>query len=264
MLPVDSRPTRVLAVGSGKGGVGKTTVAVYLALALAGKGQKVGLLDADLYSPNALRLMGLTRTTDATSFTLSERPDSAQARPQPIERYGIKVWSTQLLVGESQPLSLPAPFANLLLDRGFRDVNWGPLDWLVVDLPPGTGDIQQHVVAASQIDAALVVVTPQDLAHLDARKLCGMLNHAKVPIVGGVENMGPLSCPCCGTEIALYPPTPPRRTIWSLGVEQLASLPFSTALGRAANLGDPSQTDPALLETFTTLATTVLDRLPLG
>lgn len=243
---------RTIAVVSGKGGVGKTTVATGLALALAAKGSAVGLLDADLYGPDVPRMLGLTRTSPASSLTVWADPRSGRA-PQPVETHGIKVWSTQFLVAEDQAVALGAPMAGLLLRRVAGRVDWGELDWLVVDLPPGTADVQQHVAGELGLGGAVVVVTPQDVAHLDARKVLTMLARAKVPVLGGVENMTPFPCPDCGAEIDLFPPTTSDRAIWT-SVPVLARIPFNRAFAYGADPGE-------LRELFSSLAEAVISAL---
>jgi ATP-binding protein involved in chromosome partitioning len=254
-------PPRVVAVASGKGGVGKTTVAVGLCLALAREGQAVGLLDADLYGPDVPRMFGLTRTEDAKALTLWDDPKKRGRPLRPVERCGVKLWSAQFLISESQPLALQAPLAGLLLNRAFKEVDWGQLDWLVVDLPPGTADVQQHLAQELGLSGALLVVTPQDVAHLDAKKVHTMMTQAKVPVLGGVENMAPFSCASCGTAIDLFPPVPHERSIWALGVPRLASIPFTAQLAQAAAEGRPpanAATDAA----FEALVATIAERLP--
>jgi ATP-binding protein involved in chromosome partitioning len=237
--------SRTVAVVSGKGGVGKTTVAVGLALALAARGERVGLLDADLYGPDVPRMLGLTRTTAASALTLWTDPRGGR-RPRPVGTHGIKVWSTQFLVSEDQAVALDAPMAGLLLRRAAGTVDWGDLDWLVVDLPPGTADVQQHVAVELGLKGAVIVVTPQDVAHLDARKVLSMFERAKVPVLGGVENMAPFPCPHCGAEIDLFPPTPAERTIW-VSVPRLGRIPFNRGLAHEVASGRP-------LEVFSLLA----------
>ncbi len=254
-------PRHIVAVASGKGGVGKTTVAVGLALALAKRGRSVGVLDADLYGPDVPRMLGLTRTVDAKSITIWDDSRRGGKPPKPIERYGIKVWSTQFLVSERQPLALQAPIAGLLLNRAVRDLDWGELEWLIVDLPPGTADVQQHLVLELGLSGALLVVTPQDVAHLDAKKVLAMLAQAKVPLLGGVENMAPFTCPSCGTAMELFPPTPYDRSIWALGVRRLASIPFTVGLARAASEGSPL-VDAEGGQGFHELSDAVIDAVP--
>jgi ATP-binding protein involved in chromosome partitioning len=236
-------------------------VAVGLALAMAREGRAVGLLDADLYGPDVPRMLGLTRTEDAKILTLWDDPGKRRQPLQPIERYGVKVWSAQFHVSESQPLALQAPLAGLLLNRAFKEVDWGQLDWLVVDLPPGTADVQQHLAHELGLNGALLVVTPQDVAHLDAKKVHTMMTQAKVPVLGGVENMAPFPCVSCGRPIELFPAAPHERSIWALGVPRLASIPFTAQLAQAAAEGRPpanAATDAA----FDAIIAYITDALP--
>lgn len=244
---------RTIAVVSGKGGVGKTTVAIGLALALAAKGESVGLLDADLYGPDVPRMLGLTRTRPANALTVWADLRGG-GRPRPVQTHGIKVWSTQFLVSEDQAVALDAPMAGLLLRRAAGTVDWGELNYLVVDLPPGTADVQQHVAGELRLGGAVVVVTPQDVAHLDARKVLTMLGRAKVPVLGGVENMAPFPCPDCGVEIDLFPSTADERAIWS-SVPRLARIPFNRGFAHGV---DPD----GLREVFAQLGEAVVAALP--
>lgn len=219
---------RVLGIASGKGGVGKSTIAVFLSVALARSGSRVGILDADLYGPDVPRMLGLSRTAPAQHITVWKQ--GAGRRPRPVERHGLKVWSTQFLMSEDQAFTATSGLAGLLLERAFATVDWGELDWLVVDLPPGTADVQQQL-SGYGLQAALVVVTPQDVAHLDAKKVLKMFRDNDVTIVGGVENMASVACPGCGTELEIFPRTPYERTIWSDGVTMLVSISMSHELG---------------------------------
>lgn len=246
-------PKQIVAVASGKGGVGKTTVAVNLAVALAQKGFQVGLLDADLYGPDAALMLGITRHEPATHIDVW-RPD---AQIPPVLRHGVKVFSLQFMIGEDQSFAVHTTFASMLLDRMLGSVQWGALDYLLVDLPPGTTDVQQHLVRIG-LAGVVVVVTPQDVAHLDARKLVTTLLRDGIRVIGGVENMAGFTCPCCGTSTPLFPAVAHDRSIWSQGVERLASLPFSghDAAGQYLPLvlgGDGSPTRAALLELTETL-----------
>ena len=185
---------RTLAVASGKGGVGKSTVSLNLALAFAAEGRKVGLLDADLYGPDLALMVGVTRRQPTNGVTVWRR-DGAMVKP--LERFGIQLMSTQFLVAEDQALSWSTPLVELLLHRFATGLDWGDLDVLVVDLPPGTADVQQLVAQRLGLDGALVVVTPQDVAHLDAKKVIAMFGQTGVAVVGAVENMSGLACPHC-------------------------------------------------------------------
>ena len=255
---------RTIAVASGKGGVGKSTISLNLAVSLAVRGARVGLLDADLYGPDIAAMVGLTRRRRTKSVEVwSASPDRQPA----VERFGIKVMSAQFLLGEDQSLSLTQSLANLLLGRLRDGIDWGELDVLVLDLPPGTADLQQLVARHFGLDGVLMVVTPQDVAHLDAKKALTMYRANDVPILGGVENMAMFVCPCCGNEVELLPPCAPERSIWSTGVERLASIPMQPAIARAGEDGRPvvvSDADGAASATFRALAARVLDRLDGG
>jgi ATP-binding protein involved in chromosome partitioning len=237
---------RIVAVASGKGGVGKSTVSLHLALALGRHGIATGLLDADLYGPDLAAMVGLTRRAPAKSVEVWRR---SAVKEQPVETQGIKLMSAQFLIGEAQPLALTQPMATLLLQR-FRDgIDWGDTDVLLVDLPPGTADLQQLVARHLGLAGVVMVVTPNETAHLDAKKALTMFRIAKVPILGGVENMAGLTCPCCGERIDVFPPCPDERTIWAAGVERLASIPLEPG-------GPPTDSAP-----FAGLALRLLDRL---
>jgi ATP-binding protein involved in chromosome partitioning len=217
----------IVAIASGKGGVGKSTVSLHVAIELARAGVRIGLLDADLYGPDLAAMVGLTRRTPAKNVEVWRR---SRAKEQPVETHGIRLMSAQFLIGEDQPLALSQPMASLLLKR-FRDgIDWGDAEVLLVDLPPGTADLQQLVARHLGLAGVVFVVTPQEVAHLDAKKAISMFRDAKVPVLGGVENMAGLTCPCCGEQIDVFPPCDEHRTIWASGVERLASIPFQPGL----------------------------------
>jgi ATP-binding protein involved in chromosome partitioning len=214
---------RRIAVASGKGGVGKSTVALNLALALSEAGSRVGLLDADFYGPDIPRMIGLVRTKEARFLNLWDRE---RTDVQPVEKFGIKFMSVGFLLGESQSLSLQSGMIDLLLVRLLHNVRWGDLDHLIIDLPPGTADLQQQLMQRTQLDGVLIVVTPQDVAHLDAKKVIDLCRRVNVPIIGAVENMSGFVCPHCGERTEIFPPVAYDRSIWALGVTKLAELPF--------------------------------------
>jgi ATP-binding protein involved in chromosome partitioning len=255
--------SHVLAVGSGKGGVGKSTVSLNLALALVERGLEVGLLDADLYGPNIPLMVGITRHRWTESWTLA-RPMKSHVRLAPVERFGLKIASAGFILGEDQPLGVEAITAQMLTRQLLHDVAWGDLDVLVVDLPPGTADVQQVLLKAVPVTAALVVATPQYVAHLDGRKAVRMYERHGVRVLGWIENMGPMRCPSCGEPIEVFPQVPPERSLDSLGVEKLGSIPFDPALGRAGDTGQVLVRAGAggpVAGAFRALAATVMKRL---
>jgi ATP-binding protein involved in chromosome partitioning len=218
----------VLAVGSGKGGVGKSTVALQLALACARRGTRVGVLDADLYGPDIPLMVGISRQEQARQWQLWRRGGISL---HPIERHGLALMSVGFLLAENQALSMAAPLLTAALRQLVLDVEWGEIDLLLVDLPPGTADLQQQLVQVVALDGAVVVVGPQDVAHLDARKFVAFLQDERVPVLGGIENMSGLVCPHCGEMIEVFPPAADERTIWADGVPLLGRVPLDPRLG---------------------------------
>ncbi len=228
---------KAIAVCSGKGGVGKSTVSLNLAVSLAEQGHVVGLLDADLYGPDIPRMIGIARTKDAKHLDLW-RADAE--REEPFERFGVKIMSAGFLLGEGQSLSLQAGLIDLLLVRLTKGVSWGELDYLIVDLPPGTADLQQQLMVRLRLAGAVVVVTPQDVAHLDARRVLDLCRRAKVPVLGGIENMDGLACPHCDERIDVFPRVREDRSIWRAGVERLGSIPLDPSVAADGDLGTPT------------------------
>lgn len=227
---------KVLAVGSGKGGVGKSTVAINIALALAAEGSAVGLLDADLYGPSIPLMVGIARTAWTQEWTLA---GGAAKRLQPLRRHGIAIMSAGFILAEDQPNVLGAFSVQMLIHQLVKQTDWGTLDILVIDLPPGTADVQQAVMKSIPINAALIVVTPQDVAHLDGRKAISMFAHARIPIAGAVENMSGLRCPHCGEVVDVFPRVDAERSIWAMGVEKLGSIPLDPQLAGSGDHGFP-------------------------
>jgi ATP-binding protein involved in chromosome partitioning len=216
-------------VCSGKGGVGKSTVALNLAVALAAGGDRVGLLDADVHAPDIPLMVGLARHRPATSWMLS-RPGGFGGTPlEPVERYGVQLMSSGFIIAEDQALSWTAGLAEALLSQLIWSTRWGELDYLVVDLPPGTSHLVQALFRVLPSAGAVIVVTPQDVAHLDTRRVLTALRGADVRVLGGVENMSGLRCPHCGTQLEVFPPVDPDRSIWATGVERLGVVPLTTA-----------------------------------
>jgi ATP-binding protein involved in chromosome partitioning len=238
----------VIAVASGKGGVGKTTVAVNLALALRAQGLGVGLVDADLYGPDVPRMLGLRRKRDASSVTLFAARGQAGSRLEVVDRYGLQLASAAFLLGENQGLGIQGGIAQLMVRRLITDAAWEGVGCLVVDLPPGTADIQQFVLGlGSRPVFVVVVVTPQVIAHQDARRLIAHLAQHPVVSAGGVENMSGQICPSCGERTELFPPAPPDDSIWGL-IPRLASMPFSARAARDADQGLPVMVTGAVPE----------------
>jgi len=254
--PVRPRPARhVVAVASGKGGVGKSTVSLNLALALGERAKAVGLLDADVYAPDLPVMVNLTRKQHKKGWLIYRNPGVAVYREpssqkltvgrssalklEPVERFGLKLMSAGFFLGEDQALSLPASSAYFILSQLVGQADWGGLDYLVVDLPPGTADIQQHVISLLEPSGALIVVTPQDLAHLDAKKVIAMFRESNVPVLGAIENMGPLNCPHCHGDVEVFPTVRESRSIWPAGVEKLVELPFDPAIAQFAERNRP-------------------------
>jgi ATP-binding protein involved in chromosome partitioning len=253
-----ARIGRSIAVASGKGGVGKSTIAVNLALALA-EHARVGILDADVYGPNIPLMLNVTRTEALRRWDLWR---GGEVRLQPIDRFGIRVMSVGLLLGESQSLPFGAQSLGLALRQFVDGTDWGDLDYLVVDLPPGTADLQQELLRTIRLDGALVVVGPQDVAHLDAKRVLDLLSFARIRILGGIENMSGLACPHCGGHIDVFRPVAPDRALWQLGVPKLASLPLdpvTTSNGRGPLLVAQPRSEQA--ERFRALARTVVEEL---
>jgi ATP-binding protein involved in chromosome partitioning len=253
-MPNSSEQVPVIAVASGKGGVGKSTVAVNLALALTACGLRAGLIDADLYGPDIPRMMGLRRRAETSSVTLFARPGAPDSRLQTVTQYGVQLASAAFLLGENQALALAGDLAQLLVRRLLADTDWHDLDYLVLDLPPGTADIQQYVFALSgRRLCVLVVVTPQVIAHQDARRLVAHLKQrggrrgAQAVDVAGVENMSGQVCPACGQTTPLFPSAPADESIWGL-IPRLASIPFSHQAARDADEGRPVMVTGAVPE----------------
>jgi ATP-binding protein involved in chromosome partitioning len=218
----------VIAVTSGKGGVGKTSVAVALARELVRRGRRTGLLDADLHGPDVPRMLGIRRDRQARSVTLTATKGARNAELEAVDVDGLKVASVGFLLGGDQGLTMAGPFAELMLGRLIKQTVWGELDVLIADLPPGTGEVQQGLLALSEDVAAVLVVTPAEVSHLDSARAVAVLRQAEVPLLGGVENMAYLLCPHCGERTKLHAPAPEDRTIWALGLPKLSRIPFRT------------------------------------
>jgi len=219
----------IIAVGSGKGGVGKTTLAVNLAIALARMGNKVGLLDADVYGPNVPLMLG---SSDQPSVV-------GENRLLPPERYGLKVISVGFLSPGDKPLVWRGPMLHSIIRQFLGQVEWGQLDYLVVDLPPGTGDVVISLVQTVPLTGAVVVTTPSDVALQDARKAIEMFKQVKVDIIGIVENMSYFVCPHCQHEIDIFSKGGGQRTAQQFGVPFLGSIELDPEIRKAGDGGHP-------------------------
>jgi ATP-binding protein involved in chromosome partitioning len=229
---------RIVAVASGKGGVGKSTVSLHLARALAAGGAAVGLLDADIYGPDIPLMLGLKQSHELRRWDLGRNPRFGRLELEPVETHGLKVMSVGFLLAESQAFAMPGMLVELVCRQLVRDVRWGAIDWLVVDLPPGTADLQQRFFATVDLAGVLVVVGPQDAAHLDARKLVSLLRDGGVRVLGAVENMRGLRCPHCGETIDVFPVVADERSLFN-EVELLGSIPLDPGYARVDGVPGP-------------------------
>ncbi len=220
----------VIAVASGKGGVGKSTVAVNLALALKMEGASVGMLDADIYGPSQPRMLGI-----------KGQPTSKDGKSlEPMVSYGLQAMSIGFLVDEEEPMIWRGPMVTQALEQLLQDTNWDDLDYLVIDLPPGTGDTQLTLAQKVPVSGAIIVTTPQDIALLDARKGLKMFERVEVPVLGIVENMSTHVCSKCGHEEAIFGEGGGRRMAEQYGVDLLGALPLDIRIRQMADDGHPT------------------------
>ncbi|MDA0306527.1 MAG: Mrp/NBP35 family ATP-binding protein [Proteobacteria bacterium] len=219
----------IIAVASGKGGVGKSTTAVNLALGLAAEGHSVGLLDADIYGPSMPRMMGI-----------SGQPSSSDgSKLDAMENYGIKVMSMGFLVEEDTPMIWRGPMVQSALEQMMRDVNWGELDVMVIDMPPGTGDAQLTIAQRVPLAGAVIVSTPQDIALLDARKGLNMFRKVDVPVLGLIENMSYFTCPHCGERSDIFSHGGAKAVAVELGMKFLGEIPLDIQIRVTSDSGKP-------------------------
>ena len=243
-------------MGSGKGGVGKSTTAVNLALALQREGARVGLLDADVYGPSIPTMLGLSGKP--------ESPDNKSI--EPMRAFGVEAMSIGFLVDAETPMIWRGPMATSALTQLFTDTLWGDLDYLLIDLPPGTGDIQLTLAQKIPVAGAVIVTTPQDVATLDAKKALAMFRKVNVPVLGIIENMALHVCSNCGHEEHLFGEGGGQRMAAQYGVPLLGSLPLDIAIREQGDAGRPvviSAPDSAVAQAYLQVARELVAQLAL-
>jgi ATP-binding protein involved in chromosome partitioning len=244
----------VIAVASGKGGVGKSTVAANLALALAGGGARVGLLDADVYGPSVPIMMGVKGVVDQ------------RTTPLPLDVYGLKLMSIGFLVPPTQAVIWRGPMVDRALKQFLTDLDWGPLDFLVIDLPPGTGDAQLTLTQNAPLTGAVIVTTPQDVALIDARKGLEMFRQVRVPVLGIVENMSYFATPD-GQRVNIFGHGGGKKLAAEAGVPFLGEIPIDPRVTECGDAGDPivhKYPDSPIGQAYRTLSETVKNELAKG
>jgi len=249
--------TSIIAVASGKGGVGKSTIAVNLALALRDLGMKVGILDADIYGPSLPKLLAIREKPQTIGGT----------RLKPIERYGLTVMSIGFLIEEETPMIWRGPMVMSALTQMLREVEWGTLDIMVVDMPPGTGDAQLTMAQQVPLKGAVIVSTPQDLALVDARRGIAMFRRVNVPVLGIVENMSTFICPHCGTRSDIFGHGGARHEAERLNVPFLGEVPLEMTIRETSDAGLPivaTQPDSPHAAAYRAIAEKVREQLGAG
>jgi ATP-binding protein involved in chromosome partitioning len=220
--------THIIAVASGKGGVGKSTVAVNLAVALAQSGMKVGLLDADIHGPSLPRMLGL-----------KAKPEVVDSRLQPLHAWGLTCMSIGFLVEEQTAMVWRGPMVTGALNQMMGQVDWGVLDIMVIDMPPGTGDVQLSLAQRANLAGAVIVSTPQDIALIDARRGAAMFAQVRIPVLGLVENMSYFTCPKCGEKTEIFGHGGAAAEAATMGVPFLGEVPLQLAIRQTSDAGTP-------------------------
>jgi ATP-binding protein involved in chromosome partitioning len=255
---------------SAKGGVGKSTMTVHLAAALAARGLKVGIFDADLHGPDIPALLGIRQKRDLNMMSpevmmpVEVHPDSMDMRPiQPLERYGLKIMSLGLLVGEQQTLNPQPEMVGRIIVYLLARVDWGEMDVLLLDMPPGTGEPLGTLMSVGLVDGAVLIALRERLAHLDNGRLVSLLKREKMPIIGVVENMAHIICPKCGEIIEMYPAPAEDEKVYD-GAPILGAIPFHPHLIRQLHSGPPvalSDPDSPVTPPLLALADAVMARV---
>lgn len=247
--------SNIIAVASGKGGVGKSTVALYLALALSKTGAKCGLLDADVYGPSIPMMLKIT-----------EKPRVEKDKVIPVTVQGLKIISMGILADEDSPIIWRGPMVAQLIGQFLNQVDWGPLDYLIIDLPPGTGDAQLTLTQKAPISGAVIVTTPQDVALLDARRGLKMFEQVQVPVLGIVENMSYFICDQCSKRHFIFKQGGGARIAEELHVPFLGEIPLDPALVKGGDEGVPlffSNPQSEVVKVYQTIANQVIQALQL-
>jgi len=252
--------THIVAVASGKGGVGKSTVAVNLAIALSQRGHGVGIMDADIYGPSMPTMLGIHDEPEIADV-------DGERKIIPLERHGLKVMSLGFLQPEDDPVIWRGPLVMRAVKQFLRDVDWRGCEVLVIDLPPGTGDAQLTLTQSAPIDGAIIVTTPQDVALIDARKGLHMFEEVDVPVLGIIENMSGYTCPECGHEAHIFRSGGGKRTADELGIPLLGGVPIDPSVAESGDAGTPvvlADPDSVVAAAFQNIADAVEEILKKG
>ncbi len=234
---------KVIVVGSGKGGVGKSTVSVNLAVALAKRGARVGLLDGDAYGPSVPMMLGVRKRSASQGWNATLPLGQSGGLPpeqmlKPLVRYGVKVMSVGFFIGEEQAVAPIPDVLGMLIRQLLYTVYWGPLDYLIIDLPPGNGEPQATLCRELHLDGAILVTTPQDIARIDTAKGLGMFQAAGVPVLGLIQNMSGFVCPHCGNHVEIFPASPEYRALLDK-LPLLGAIPLDPATAMSGDKGQP-------------------------
>ncbi len=267
MIPKLSLPSvkNILVVASGKGGVGKPTVTVNLALALQREGAHVGVFDADIYGPNVPLMLGVHRREKGSGYLPIVRRRDAPAYVKPLERFGLRIMSVGLLMAEDQLINFPASAAGQVAVQTLHDVIWGQLDYLLIDLPPSAGQPQEDLLERVALQGAIIVTTPQDLSLLDASRSLQMFQQASVPILGVVENMSYFICSNCGERHEIFQHSARWRPSALADVPVIGQIPLTPAISQGINQADPivhAEPNSIQAKAFGEIVTTLQKLLP--